>query len=242
MKSKLMRILALLLFAVGAIISLAIAAIAFTGDMEATLFSAGLAHLRDESLPTLRCPVFVTTAAPGTVRATFKNPLDDPVEFNVRVHVSQYTTMWREENATLSVAAHDSERLEWTVTADDTVQGNLILVKVLRFRRYPLPALLGSCGILVVNLPFGSGNQLLILGLAIIVLGLVGGTALWMSANRPLIGRRLDAARALQAMTVALLLGLTLSLLGGWVLGILLLAANLLLIGAIVGHFVSQSS
>jgi hypothetical protein len=242
MKPKLRKILALLLFAIGAIVSMVIAAISFTGDMEATLFQAELANLRDESLPTLKCPVFVTTSAPGTVRATFKNPLDEPVTFNIRAHISQYLTMWREENTTISVAAHGSERLEWAVSADDAVQGNLILVKVLRFRKYPLPALLGSCGILVVNLPFGNGNQLLILGLAVTVLGLAGGTILWMKANRPLIGQRLNTTRALQLLTVTLLVGLTLSLLGGWVLGILLLVLNLLFIGVIVGSFVTGSS
>lgn len=242
MKPKLKRSLALLLFALGTVVGMAVSAIASTGDMEAMLFQAGIAHMRDKSLPTLRCPVFVTTASPGTVRATFKNPLDKPVEFNVRAHISQYLTMWREENDTLPVAAGDSERLEWTVTAADAVQGNLILVKVLRFRKYPLPALLGSCGILVVDLPFGSGGQLLTLALVITILGLGGGTVLWISTNQPLNEARLEGARALVILSATILLGLILSLLGGWLLGILFLAANLLLIGAIVGHFMGKSS
>ena len=235
------RALAVILVSVGVLLALALSAIAITGDAEATLFNAGLAHFRDEALPNLRCPVLITETESGIVSATFENTLERPVEFKVRTHISQYIPMWREIDSDLPVEAGAAERLEWTVTSDDAVQGNYILVKVLRFRKYPLPALLGSCGILVVNLPFLTGNQITALAVAASLLGLVGGVGLWVVAHRPLMGSALEAARAMGVLAGIVVVGMIASLLGAWMLGALLVAANLLLIGAIVGHFANKA-
>lgn len=241
MKNKrLKRVLGVVLFAVGVVIGLGLAAIAATGDMEAMLFDAGLAHLRDEALPTLRCPVFITASETGTVRARFKNPTDSDFEFRIFAHVSQYLTMWREEITMLPVAAGESEQLEWAVTADDAVQGNLVLAKILRTRHYPLPAQLGSCGIFVLNLPFGSGRAILTIAIVVMILCLAGGTALTTTTSGPVTDLRDDLTRAMLVLSATILAGLLISFLGGWALGILFVVFNLLLVGAIAGQAVNR--
>jgi hypothetical protein len=241
MRNATVRAVAVILVSVGVFLGLALSAIAITGDAEATLFNAGLSHLRDEALPTLRCPVLITETESGTVSATFENTLEKPVEFRIRTHISQYIPMWREIDSEIPVEPGARERLEWTVTSDDAVQGNFILVKVLRFRKYPLPALLGSCGILVVNLPYFTGNQISAFVIAASLLGLIGGVGLWVVANRPLSGSALDAARAMGVLAGIVVVGMIASLLGAWMLGAFLLAATLLLVGAIVGHFMNRA-
>ena len=234
------RALGVILFALGITIGLGLSAITVVGDLEATLFDAGLSYLRDEALPTLRCPVFITAAESGTIRATFKNPTDKDVEFRVFINVSQYLTMWREEISTLPVAAGESEKLEWTVTEDDAVQGNLILAKVLRARRFPLPAQLGSCGILVLDLPFGSGRAILTAAIVVAVLCLAAGTLLWISGSQSVVELRHDVTRAMAFLSATVLGGMLVCFLGAWALGILLIAFNLLLVGAIVGHTLNR--
>lgn len=234
------RAAGIVLLSLGIALALALSAIAIVADAEATLFSAGLAHLGDASLKTIRCPAMITTGKPGTVRATFRNPLDKDVEFNIRAHISQYVPMWREEAATLHVAAGETERLAWEVTADDKVQGNLVLVKVLRYRKYPLPALLGSCGILVVDLPYLTGNQITALVVVACLLCLVGGVTLWILGSRPLRGPRQATVRAMSVLAGVGVAGMVLSLLGAWMLGIIFFAATLLLAGAVIGHHVNR--
>jgi hypothetical protein len=238
--SRTKQSLALLVFSLGVICAMGLSAIAVLGDVEATLFDSGLAHMRDAAL-TLRCPTLITAGETGTVAASFKNPLDKPVEFSIRTHISQYVPMWREINSKVSVDPGDRESLEWTVTADDAVQGNLILVKVLRYRKYPLPGRLGSCGILVVDLPYLSGRLIAALIFTASLTGLVGGTLLWILGSQPLVGRALDLARAMGVLATTLLAGLVASLLGAWLLGLLFWIAAVLLIGAILGHFLHRN-
>jgi hypothetical protein len=240
-KNATVRALAVILVAVGVSLGLSLSAIAVTGDAEATLVDMGLSHLRDKALPTLRCPILITETESDTVSATFKNTLEKPVQFKVRAHVSQYIPMWREMVTDIPVEPGATERLEWTVTSDDAVQGNYVLVKVLRYRKYPLPALLGSCGILVVNLPYFTGNQITAFLVAASLLALVGGAGLWVAANQPLGESALDAARAMGLLAGFVLVGMIASLLGAWMLGAVLLAATLLLVGAIVGYFLNKA-
>jgi hypothetical protein len=237
--NKTKRTLGLILFSVGLVLSMALSAVAIAGDLEANLFDSGLAHMRDASL-TLRCPVMITAPETGSVRAAFKNPLDKTVEFTIRTHISQFIPMWREMGSKLTVEAGETESMEWTVTSDDMVQGRMILVKVLRFRKYPLPARLGSCGILVVGLPFLTGNLITALVIAASLLCMAGGAGLWILGSQPLSGLRQDAVRAMGVLAGVVLAGLVVSLYGAWLLGLLFLVATLLLIGAVAGHFVNR--
>jgi hypothetical protein len=182
----------------------------------------------------------ITAEKPGTVSAGFRNPTDQDVEFRIRTHISQYVPMWREETAKLTVASGEIRRLAWTVTADDKVQGNLVLVKVLRHRKYPLPALLGSCGILVVDLPYLTGNLITALVIVACLLGIAGGIAMWARGSRHLRGQSAATARAMGVLAGVCLTGMVLSVLGAWMLGIIFFAATLLVIGAVVGHVANR--
>jgi hypothetical protein len=236
---KIKRSLGVILFAVGVVLGMALSAIAIAGDLEANLFDSGLAHMRDASL-TLRCPVMITATESGTVRAAFRNPLDTSADFRVRTHISQFFPMWREIDSQLTVGPGETESLEWTVTSDDMVQGRMILVKVLRYRKYPLPARLGSCGIMVVDLPFLTGNLITALMSAASLLCMAGGAGLWILGSQPLTEWRQDAVRAMGVLAGVVLAGTMTSLYGAWLLGLLFLTATLLLIGAVAGHLVNR--
>jgi hypothetical protein len=236
-KNKNIRTLGVLIFSVGFLLGLALLAIVVWGDLEAHIFDPAIPS--DEMLTTLRCPVMITAPEVGTVTATFTNPLDRPVEFRIRTHISEgHVTLMREENTSLPLEPGETQPLQWTVTADDAAFRRLILVRVRLFGKYPLPSRAGSCGILVVDLPYLSGSLIFALAFAASLLGMAGGAGLWVVANRPLSDQSLGVLRAMGALAGCVVVGTIIGLLGHWMLGGVVFVITLLLIGAVIGYFV----
>jgi hypothetical protein len=237
---KIQRALGVFTFAVGIFFGMALLGIAVWGDLEASLFDASTRA--DASLTTLRCPVMMTAQEIGRVSATFENPLERPVTFTIRAHISQgHVTLMREINSKLPLEPGETQTLEWTVTPDDAAYGRLVLIRVRVSAKYPLPSRDASCGILVVDLPYFTGNQITAFALAAIVLSMVVGAGLWVVANRPLRGLAHEVTRAMGVLATSILVGLVLGLLGQWLLGTLLLVITVLLIAAIVGYLVNRT-
>jgi hypothetical protein len=183
----------------------------------------------------------MTKAETGTVTATFTNPLERPIELYTRAHITEgYVTLMREVIATLSLNPGDTKPLRWTVTSDDAAFGRLILVKVTVNRKYPLPSRQGTCGILVVGLPYFTGTQVFALTFAASLLSMAGGAGLWIAANRPLKELGRDVIVAMGVLAGSVLVGMIISLRGSWLFGGLVFVFTVLLIGAIVGYFVNR--
>jgi hypothetical protein len=236
-RSKILRILGVLVLSIGILVGMAVSAIGIMEDYEATRFDSSLSLLRDASLKTFRCPMVITTRESRTVTAWFKNTLDRPVLLTVRSHISNYLTLTTERTDRLSLEPGERKKLEWTVTPDDVLYGNLILVKVLQFRQYPMPARLGSCGIFVLDVPFLSGNLIVALAFAVSLLGMLGGIGLWIVSQRPLTRHGRQSVHTLEALAATVVAGMIASMLGAWLLALILLAVTILLVGAIVGYF-----
>jgi hypothetical protein len=236
------RIVAVLVFSAGLLAGILLICASVWGDLEAAMFDTTLMVHRKASLA-LHCPVLMATTETGTVSASFRNPLDRPVEFKVRTHVSKgFVTLMREIDTELALAPGETKKVAWPVNAEDAAYGHVVLVKTLLFGKYPLPARLGSCGILVLDVPYLSGNQLLAASMGLSVLGLAGGTGLWISAGRPLREERLQGARAMGTLAGVVFIGVIASLLGWWVLGAITLVVIILMIGAMLGLALNRST
>ena len=239
-KNKTIRILGVLIFSAGVLLGMALFGIVVWGDFEAAMFDPSIK--RDAPLATLRCPVMMTKTETGTVSATFTNPLERPIELYTRAHITEgYVTLMREVNTKLPLDPGETKPLQWTVTSDDAAFGRLILVKVTVNRKYPLPSRQGTCGILVVDLPYFTGNQIFAFTLAASLLSMVAGAGLWVVANRPLRGPGLDVTRAMGVLAGSVLTGTIVGLRGSWMFGGLIFVFTVLLIGAVIGYFVSRS-
>lgn len=238
-KKQTVRILSVLVFSVGALLGLALFGIVVWEDLEAAMFDPTIKQ--DAPLATLRCPVMMTRAETGTVTATFTNPLDRPIELYTRAHISEgYVTLMREINTQLSLEPGETKPLQWTVTPDDAAFGRLILVKVTVKRKYPLPSRQGTCGIMVVGLPYFTGNQVFAFALAASLLSMAAGAGLWVNANRPLSGLGREVPIAMGALAGCVLVGMIIGLRGSWVFSGIIFAMTVLLIGAIIGYFVNK--
>jgi hypothetical protein len=189
----------------------------------------------------MRCPTLIASFEPGTVTATIKNPTDREVQRYVRAWISEgYVTLIRETRHEVPLAPRESETLQWTVTTDDAVFGRLILVRIHLNPLYPHPSREGSCGILVLDQPYLTGRQILVLSWAASLIGMTAGLGLWVVGNPPLSGRRFNLTAAMGALAVVVLVGMVVSALAWWVLGLVVLVVAILLTGAIIRDVVAS--
>jgi hypothetical protein len=224
------RIIGAILFSAGLAIGYLIFGAAVWADFESSMFDTAIRG--EKSLRTLRCPIVISDQETGTVSAAFHNSLDRPVQFAIRTRISQgFVTLMREEKALLPVEAGGTGRLEWTVTPDDAAYGSVILVKVLLQGNYPLPSRQATCGVLVLGLPFLSGSQALTLGVAVSLVLVALGGALWLVGSWPLdAGFELNLARAMGVLAVTMLVGMFVGFMGSWLLGLAVVVITALMI------------
>ncbi len=240
-RNKALRTLGAILFSLGFVIGLAVFAGAVWADFEAAMFDTSIRG--DATLRGVRCPVIITKDETGIISAPFHNPLDRVANFAIRTRISEgFVTLMREEKELLPVAPGATERLEWTVTADDAAYGRVVLVRMLSRGGYPLPSRDASCGILVLDVPFLSGGQILTLGVvASFVLMALGG-ALWLVGSGPLReGFQLDLTRGMGALVGSVLIGMLVAFMGSWLLGVALVVITALLVVEVIRHAVQRA-
>jgi hypothetical protein len=222
--------LSILLFAIGVILGIVLISINTWGDLEAGLFDSLIQA--EEGIQSLNCPAMMTTSEISTVSASFTNTHVRSVERRIRVHISSgNATMMREELAQLPLTPGKTEKLQWVVSPEDAAYNDkFILVRVYMFPKAPLSAQDGSCGILVVNIPYFTGNQILTSAYVASILSLVIGTALWTNNNKPLQTKQENIFRAMILLVGIIVVGMVVSHLGWWMLGVVSLALTIILL------------
>lgn len=239
-KSRIVRTLSLLLFALGVLLGLTVMGIGVWGDLEATLFNPGVRA--DATLSSLRCPVMITPDETATIRARVKNTLDHATNFFVRARISEgFVTLMREEKFSLSLEPGEAQWVEWAVSADDAAYDRLVLFKVTISGGYPLPSREATCGVVVIGIPFLTGNKIYGISIGIALVATIGGLALWIFSNPHRLDATVQVTRAMIFLSIATLAGMVVTLAGWWVLGGLALIVVLLTIGVIIGYLVSRS-
>ncbi|HDQ35210.1 MAG TPA: hypothetical protein ENN14_02730 [Chloroflexi bacterium] len=228
------RTLGVYIFFLGVLLGMIFAGLLAWADLEGFLFDAK----RDSNainLESLRCPALLNRHETGMISATFSNPSDVARRRTVDARISHgFLLLVREERARFDLEPGERHTLEWPISAEDAAWGRLILVRIDVQRNNPLPARSSSCGILVVDLPFGTGGQItgFVIGLTLLLMG--GGAALWITGARQhgAYLRRVDylALATAPVTLLALIFGMT----GFWLGSGLLLMVTFLLIVSIV--------
>lgn len=237
---SLARPLGILLFSIGLLAGMALFGAVIWSDLEASLFNPGIQQ--DAALRSLRCPVVITTSETGTVTASLHNPLDRSTDRYVRAHITDgYVTLLREVNELVTLEPGERQQVQWTVTADDAAFRRLILVKVVLRGRYPLPSRQGTCGILVVDVPYLTGDQVFGLSFAASLLAMAVGYGLWYRASQPLHERGRELARAMVVLAGSILVGTIVGLLGLWVPGLIVFVIGVLGVGVVIGYVLNRA-
>jgi hypothetical protein len=219
----------LFVFSFGVLLGLVLTGLALWGDIEAVLFDASIGATG--RISSLRCPVMITSQETGVVRATFSNPADREINLPIIIRISEgRVTLMREIRSFLPLSPGERASFEWEVTPEDAAFDLFVLVRVHTLRMSPLPARTGSCGILVIDIPVLTGNQLFTIILVGSLLSMGTGLRIWWSANPNLVGRKQESGYAMLALLITILIGFLVNFFGFWLLGGVLFLFTLLLI------------
>lgn len=229
----LLRLLALLLFAIGSLSGLALFGAATIADLESVLY--GFDRFGYKMTTSFLCPIFLGEDEIGIVRLKLTNPTHQTIRPNLVFQTSAFP-LFREERQTLTLAAGETKTVTWTVSQADREYRRYIFAKIYTFASYPAPDLEQTCGIVLLDLPGLTGQQVTA-GMVVMSLGGMGlGLLLWRFSG-PLAGREREVQTALLALASVVVLGMVSAFFAWWPLGILLLALFLVLVGVILGHF-----
>lgn len=239
-KRKTINVVSLLMFGVGVLMGTVLLGLAVWGDLEASMFDSSIRA--DGKLKSLNCPVMITTGELGKVSANLTNTHVRSVERRLRVHVSSgFATLMREELSRVPLEPGKSQKLSWDVSPEDAAFGNVILVRVFMFRSTPLTSEGGSCGILVVDLPQFTGQQIVTFTTITSFITIVGGAVLWTLNNRPIRGKKeQNIVRLFIMLGTAVIVGAIIGFLGLWIPGIAVIAVILLMIFSIPSALMVQ--
>lgn len=238
--NKKLHVVSVILYTAGFLIGLELALGTIWANLEASLFDAAIRQ--EARLTSLRCPPLMSTAETTAVRAEFHNGSDKPLNFLVRANISEgYVTLMRHIPTTLRLEPGESQVLAWPVEAMDAAYGRFVLVRVSVLRSPPYPARDAACGILLINWPFMTGNQMLALALLVSLGGLAGGLALRWWNERPLTGQRRANTILAGWLAVLVVVMILVGLLRLWAIGVILLAFSVLLAAVLLERTIHQA-
>ena len=228
------RTLGSYIFFAGILLGMFFAVLLTWADFEANLFDRPT-DLKASRLGSLRCPIMLNREETGMVKATFSNPTEYPARRTIDANISHgFVILMREERTRIDLEPGEKRILQWPISPEDAAWGRFILVHVETLRSGSLPARSGSCGVLVANLPFGSGTQITVFIIVVNLLLMVVGAVLWRRGTE---AQRKDL-RTIDYLALALgpltLLALITSMLGIWLVSLILLVLSLLTMVTIV--------
>jgi hypothetical protein len=235
-KKYFMRIIGILLFVIGTAVGLMLFGISTWANLEAAFY--GFSVTEGGRLDSLVCPVLMTKTEIGTVKAEYKNSSDTPIQFTVRADFSHPTSI-RSVSSTLALDPHQSRWVEFHMTSEDIDYGKFIFVRVTNTTAISISVRQADCGIMVLNIPKLTGNEIFTIAMIVTLGGIIAGSIILEIYGRPLTGKMQDVTRAMKTLGVFTLLGMLVSFNGVWVLGVLIFAVSILAIGVIIGYFLS---
>jgi hypothetical protein len=210
-----------IVFILGALLGLWLLITSAWGDLEGRLFDSALSS--DETLTSLKCPPLITPSEIGMISATFDN--DSDFERNVIIQARMtmgHTFLLTEQRDEFMVAPGESLEMEWEVFPNQVAYGRLILVRIYQFRSFSIPSRSGSCGIMLVNLPQLTGNQIFYGGFAISLVLMVLGVGLRKKLSDAQKSQVSRITNGLIFLGVVIIIGILLTLLGSWLISVLM--------------------
>jgi hypothetical protein len=235
-RKRTFQITSLIIFSIGIILGMLLSGGVVWGDLEASIFDSSI---KAKSTLSLSCPVAITTHEVGEVSATLKNPTDREKSFYIRAHISEgYVSLKREIDQQIPVAPGESEKARWEIYPEDAAYNRIILFRAYVNPSYPIPSQGNFCGVLVLDIPWLTGTQVFLLLVGLSLVCVVSGILLWQKVNRPMNKNVRSLSNAMIGLAVIVYGALLAGYLGIWILGVLLFACIILMLGVIFGRYI----
>lgn len=199
---------------------------------------------KDKVLTSLRCPLLISSRETAHISATITNSSKYTVIPRISARISDgYFTVHREQSVRQTLKPNSSVKLDWQATVEDAAYGKtLILVHIKVFSSYPLPAMNGNCGIVVLDLgPLNGEVVATIIGVTAMALINVGW---WLWYRQHPVEKKENIrglTNGLRLLGLIATIGILASFFRLWFLGILALAGILLLSIILSGQYAAQS-
>jgi len=228
MKRKTKRAIGIIAMIAGSLLFFLIGILSIWGEIEASFFNAALRQM--EPLSTLKCPIVITPNEEAFVSASFSNPTEKRLDLVVRTYVtSGYVTLMNEYISEVSLLPDETKVLKVPIRPEDAAYNRLVLVRMHQLKHVPLPYRNASCGVVLVKVPFLSGNQFVFSMITLGMLLSTGGIGLWTKNAKPILMHR---RRIFWAMVIFSATSFTITLaalLNWWRFGIILTVVWLLM-------------
>jgi hypothetical protein len=237
MKNYALRALSILVFSIGVLVGMAFFITAAWADVESVFY--GFNRYGNKLTSTFHCPAIMTRGETGVITLSYKNTSDQRIRPHVRFQASG-PGAFRTESNQLDLEPGQSEVVTWTVSEVDLALNRFIFAKVYTFASYPLEDIEQTCGIIMLDLPGISGSVATYGAVALSLLCMAGGIALWYAANKPLRNRSIEVLRAFYALAVVVALGMISIAFAWWLVGVLLAALSLIMVGVIIGNLAAM--
>jgi hypothetical protein len=222
-----------ILISLGILIGFIICSVIVWGDLEASVFTSG--DNGDSSIKNLSCPVLITPKETGTISVVLKNPADKESDRYLRAFISEgYATLVRETKTKVPLPANGKQKVEWQVFPEDAAFKRVILFRVYVNAKYPYPSMSGNCGIVKIDIPLLSGNQLLTIASLFSLSSLALGVVIWEFGVNSKTNKGRFSRNAVYFLAGILVLSAIFSYFGFWLIGILGLAVAIILVGVII--------
>jgi hypothetical protein len=215
------------MFLAGVVLGIGLAALALWGDFEAmSYFYSGAGY---PSFSGLKCPVVLSRNEVATVSARLGNSSNEAVQPYYEVEISGIARTRTVENQ-VTVPAHSSKTVQWTVSAADVDIGYFVMMKmdILPMAGYSTRE--DTCGMVILNLGALTGGQFVGAGLGLSLLAILLGLVVREAGPEPVGGRKMSIRNGLRATGVLVCLALFTALGGSWLFGTLFCAMTVLLL------------
>ncbi len=231
------RIIGITLLLLGMLLATLVNVLLATPNMEASYYFYVQKQLPHEKLSSLKCPKLLGASQAANFSVTLQNTTDKPLKNKIRMYFAHPMNDFFEE-VLVNIPVGESETFIWTATPDDISFSRMILADFFVTRSFNEPGRHASCGVIVLPIN-ANGNFLLALGTIFSVLFIGLGAWLWLHSIPDKKLLKPSVVIGVFLLAGISLLGMFLSLLGAWNIGIMLLALTLLF-GVIMSAYVLQ--
>lgn len=191
--------------------------------------SYGFERYTNEHFDGLSCPFFMTRRESGVVQVDIHNPSNQIITPIMTTDLSAPGLPETYEEQ-VSVPPGETRQLEYKITSANIDRYYFVFAKANRSPSYPLDTAEATCGVLVLDIPFLNGAQILATWLGFCLICQLAGLWLWRSGSE-LPGKTWGAMRMLAIVSLG---GILPGLYHIWLLALVGLVLTLLALLALL--------
>lgn len=227
---KTINVISLVLYILGGVLGVVFIAISSWGGMEGAFFD----HVpnSDKMLTSLQCPLVISKNETATISATVYNNSKYTVRPTITANISSgFFIVSDQISNRYTIEPHSPLTLDWQADINNAAYNQtLIMVHVKVLSSWPLPAMTGNCGIVVMDLgPFSGKFIATAVSLAAMILLSLGWWLWYRNHQVEKSEQTRGASNGLRALALIILVGILAGFLKLWFLGIIALGVILIL-------------